>query len=459
MMKSYEGTNTRLSGLSVKRGKGPDMGSNTAAQRASSIRLRRESLVLYGKCVATAMPIGLAGVITISYLVAHTGANVILLSFIIGIPVVALATLSAVAYAVKTYIMPLLSIDEFAAELRSRKFGVLKDLKGAGVMRGTAETMNGLSTALAEFLRRSTEAAEEVFSASYNTLNISEDSSKVAIDISEAIASLAKGAEDQVTSGLKAEAATDEIYERLTEVRDVSGKASDFLDQLRLTVKNGAESVEKVAQGMEQIKSALKVLEEFVEHLDEQSEQIGIIVEVISSFADQTNMLALNAAIEAARAGEEGRGFAVVASEVKKLAEGSAEAANEIETLVRGIRNGIDRAVKAMKEENAKVEQGWRMTAEAQSMLSEIREASVTVSRLVEAVSEASEQVGPSSEKVRVGIKDIVRVSEEGSANLQEVTASVEEHSASMEEIAARMHELQEMSSKLSDFASSYAPL
>ena len=99
--------------------------------------------------------------------------------------------------------------------------------------------------------------------------------------------------------------------------------------------------------------------------LGEKSKEIGNIVDTINQISEQTNLLALNAAIEAARAGEAGRGFAVVADEVRKLAEESGNATQQISNLIKSIRDEIDGAVKSMSENTAQVEEGSKGVSEA----------------------------------------------------------------------------------------------
>jgi twitching motility protein PilJ len=112
-------------------------------------------------------------------------------------------------------------------------------------------------------------------------------------------------------------------------------------------------------------------LAEKLEHMSTEAEQVKQILVVISDIADQTNLLALNAAIEAARAGEHGRGFAVVADEVQRLAERSASATKQIETLVKTIQTDTNEAVISMEQTTSEVVRGANLSKDAGVALDE----------------------------------------------------------------------------------------
>ncbi|MBI3039760.1 methyl-accepting chemotaxis protein, partial [bacterium] len=216
---------------------------------------------------------------------------------------------------------------------------------------------------------------------------------------------ITKSSKLSATTLEKTAAAIEEISATAQLIAKRSNHAFEESLQNRKKASQGMESVREASNTMKSIERAVGDSSRVLEELKSQSRRIGKIVLTITAISRQTNLLALNAAIEAARAGEQGRGFVVVAENVKKLAEQSAKAAEEIGALISEIQHKTNKAVDEMKQGKERVADGVSIVNQAGSLLDEI---------------------GLASESVNVKVQDISNSSAEQSKNIEEISSAIE---------------------------------
>lgn len=275
-------------------------------------------------------------------------------------------------------------------------------------------------------------------------------------EVSSTIQNISKGAEEQAMKVQEAFNIIDKMAGNIQTSAELLSNSEKVVSRSRNASASGSQAVQKTIVQMNAIHEVVQGSAREVTELGTRSKAIGKVVDVITHIADQTNLLALNAAIEAARAGEYGRGFAVVAEEVKKLADGSAEAANQIGVMIREIQKEIATVVTTMGAGAAKVTEGLTVVAEGGQALKEIQSASDEVANQVQEISKSFESQADQAGKVVEAITNIVAVSEENASATQEISASTEELTASMESMVAAARQLEGVAQRLRQASSNF---
>lgn len=251
-----------------------------------------------------------------------------------------------------------------------------------GIFLDIAHSVDGLADSL--------RAMVEQISSSSSTLN----------SASEEIATAADDASRRVESSAAALEQTSAAVQVLNDtVRDTAGSAEEargYVNSAKDGTAHTRDVAEKTAEAMQRIESS--------------STEIAKITDLIEDVAFQTNLLALNAGVEAARAGEAGRGFAVVASEVRALAQRSADAVQEINTLI--------------KSSTHEVADGVRLVRETGEALEEIQDKVEQVAERVNSIADAASDQANGLSEVSIAVQNLDTDAQKNAATLEETAAA-----------------------------------
>lgn len=226
------------------------------------------------------------------------------------------------------------------------------------------------------------------------------------------------------TAGIAA--AAEEMSATVNDVCNSTQSAADFSNKLKESVLDGGDVIRQAINGIKLVAKTITEASGTIDGLSQESEKIGEIVSVINDIADQTNLLALNAAIEAARAGEQGRGFAVVADEVRKLADRTTTATDEIAGMVRSIQSESGNVAKSMARGIEEAETGVSLANRAGEALEKIVEGIEEISGMIAHIATASQEQSTTIEVISTNIHQVSEVTGDFASGMNQSAAASE---------------------------------
>ena len=329
-----------------------------------------------------------------------------------------------------------------------------------GNMPGEFRLLAGAFTNMADRFRNvvgeAVSTAQKIGASASDLSSISEEVAASSGEVSTAMVGISSGAEQQAAGLRTVNEGLEDIRARAEQIDSSADRVSALSEQIRELADTKRLDVGRALAMLLEVREVVQSSRREVTELERASEKITNFVETIQGLARQTNLLALNAAIEAARAGEHGRGFAVVAEEVRKLADGSARAADEVASSVRQIRTQIESVVSTMEVGASRVSGVETASKGAEQAFEEIVQAVRQVREAAAVVAAAADDNQRAVLSVEEAVHAVNATAESHAASAQEVSAAAEEQSAATEQMSAASVELLHVAERLRDLVSGF---
>lgn len=265
------------------------------------------------------------------------------------------------------------------------------------------------------------------------------------IKIYNATDDIAKGSLQQLAAAEECECLANRFQEKFEAMLHTSKNLTHNSEKTGEIGRSGGETIQELLIKSKKSQDMFMNIVDKIINLVKTAENIGQIISIIIRIARQTNLLSINATIEAARAGEAGKGFAVVASEVKKLAEDTQKAGENISTLISSITKELDFIMSLSKEAKDEFKSQDIFIGKANGALSNINE---TLESLIKQQGEFNNEIEnlfPYNRDLVKSISKITGISEESAAICQTV-ASISMEQSSQNGLVLDMLKEQHMS-------------
>ena len=312
-----------------------------------------------------------------------------------------------------------------------------------------SNSFNEMIRNISRLMENVTKSSKTVLETSSNLASMSQEVTASISEVSKAIEDVSQGATTQSQNVQNGVLEMNDLSNRLDKISKNSYEMDKLSEKTKELGSKGLSMVDILAEKSNKTKLASNEVNDIVQDMNESTKIINTISEKISQITEQTNLLSLNASIEAARAGEAGKGFAVVAEEIRKLAEQSKTATEEIKNIIVNIQEKSNTVVKAIKVTEQVINEQDLSVNNTHDIFNEILNSIGGMINKVEEVKLSVADIDKKKCRVVTEIENISSISQENAAVSEEVTASTEEISGAMDKYTEYADELQLLAEKL----------
>lgn len=267
--------------------------------------------------------------------------------------------------------------------------------------------------------------------------------------IAQTIAQISEGAAGTAEAIQTTAEAMEDVRSLAEEVNAHAISSASYSNEMIKELNRTTTTINELVQGIEDIASGNKGALKDVHQLEVNANEVEQIIQLVGSIAEQTNLLALNASIEAARAGEHGKGFAVVAEEVRKLADGSADAAKGVARLIQAMQADVKQVVEKMTDQVKIAEHEMTRVEETTDAVKGMDTIVHKMATSVEEITVFVEKQLHNIEQTAQQSQEVAAIAEQTSAGAQEVRSATDEQVHSITQMDKMSGALEEQSKQL----------